>query len=101
MDLVELQKRLMTAARTNPPSDAVPYAFEKRIIARLPDRRFLDAWGLWSQTLWRAVAPCLAIMLMLGVWASLHRGDWAQAEGLAADLESAVYAPLDDLGSVW
>ena len=33
MNLVELQKKLLAAARTDVPGDQVPYAFEKRIMA--------------------------------------------------------------------
>ena len=41
MNLAELERKLIAAARANPPSDRVPYAFEKRIMARLaePARR--------------------------------------------------------------
>jgi anti-sigma-K factor RskA len=101
MDVAELQKRLIAAARAARPRDDVPYAFERRILARLADRPLLDNRALWTQTLWRAVAPCLVIVLMLGVWASFQPGDWAAEEGLAADLESAVYAPLNDLSNGW
>ena len=35
MNLEQLQKKLLAAARANPPADRVPYAFEKRILAQL------------------------------------------------------------------
>ena len=38
MNLAELERKLIAAARANPPSDRVPYAFEKRIMARLAAR---------------------------------------------------------------
>jgi hypothetical protein len=101
MELAELQERLLAAARASSPSDAVPHAFEKRIMARLADRSLPDLWALWGRTLWRAVVPSLVIVLMLGVWASFHPGELAPDEGLALDLESAVYAPLNDLGNPW
>ena len=68
MKLDELQKKLMEAARQNPPSDAVPYAFEKRITALLGSRREVDALSFWARALWRAAAPCAAVMLVLGIW---------------------------------
>ena len=69
MNLAKLERKIIAAARANPPSEAVPYAFEKRILARLAARPVLDRWELWGRALWRAVAPCTAIMLLLGAWA--------------------------------
>jgi hypothetical protein len=68
MKLDDLQKKLLAAARANPPGDTVPYAFEKRISALLKSRPVEDPLSLWARALWRAVAPCAAIMLLLGVW---------------------------------
>ena len=68
MNLDELQKKLLAAARANPPADQVPYAFEKRISALLKSRPMEDPLSLWARALWRAAAPCAAIMLLLSVW---------------------------------
>ena len=68
MNLDQLQKKLLAAARANPPADQVPYAFEKRISALLKSRPMEDPLSLWARALWRAAAPCAAIMLVLGVW---------------------------------
>ena len=68
MNLAELERKLIAAARANPPSDRVPYAFEKRIMARLAARPMADDWELWARALWRAAAPCVAIMVLLGAW---------------------------------
>ena len=68
MNLDDLQKKLLAAARANPPSDRVPFAFEKRITALLKSRPAMDPLSLWARALWRAAAPCAAIMLVLGVW---------------------------------
>jgi len=65
MKLSELQKKLIAAARANPPSDRVPYAFEKRITALLAARPVLDRWALWSRALWRGAVGCLAVMALL------------------------------------
>ena len=46
MNLAELEQKLVAAARANPPSDGVPYAFEKRIMARLATRPVMDDWAL-------------------------------------------------------
>ena len=60
MNLADLERKLIAAARRLPPSEAVPYAFEKRIMAHLRARPALDEWSLWARALWRAAAPCVA-----------------------------------------
>ena len=74
MDLVKLQQKLMAAAKATPPSDQVPYAFEKRIMARLTAPLAVDVWAVWGRWLWRAVTPCASVMVVLGVWvlATMH-----------------------------
>ena len=71
MNVAELNHKLIAAARANPPSDRVPYAFEKRILARLAGQRMPDDWALWARALWRAAAPCVAIMMLFSVWSYL------------------------------
>jgi hypothetical protein len=68
MNLPELEKKLLAAGRANSPGDRVPYAFEKRVMARLAGRSMEDPITLWARALWRAAAPCAAVMLMLGIW---------------------------------
>ncbi|PWU20921.1 MAG: hypothetical protein C5B50_02910 [Verrucomicrobia bacterium] len=64
MNLAKLHDHLIATARANPPSDAVPYAFETRMLARLRMRPALDHCGQWARALWLAVAPCVAIMAL-------------------------------------
>jgi hypothetical protein len=66
MNLDELERKLMAAARCNPPDDRVPHAFEKRIMARLKSCIPLDDWALWARALWRAAGTCAAVALLLG-----------------------------------
>jgi hypothetical protein len=68
MDLDKLHKKLITAAKATAPSDQVPYAFEKRIMARLTAPLAVDVWAVWGRWLWRAVTPCMSVMAGLGVW---------------------------------
>jgi hypothetical protein len=68
MNLDDLKKKLLAAARANPPGDQVPLAFEKRITALLKSQPGEDPLSLWARALWRAAAPCAAIMLLLGIW---------------------------------
>src|SRR5581483_9153776 len=47
MNLSELRQKLIAAARANSPADSVPYAFEKRILARLTGRPEADPLDFW------------------------------------------------------
>jgi hypothetical protein len=67
MKLDDLHSKLVAVARANPPSDQVPYAFEKRIMAHLRAPLPVDQWALWARALWRAAAPCVAVMVVMGV----------------------------------
>jgi hypothetical protein len=95
MNLAELERKLMAAARANPPSDRVPYAFEKRIMARLAARPMSDGWELWGRALWRAAAPCVAIMLLLGAWSFFTPQASAPATDLSQQLEQTLLAAVD------
>ncbi len=95
MNLAELEQKLVAAARANPPSDWVPYAFEKRIMARLAARPVVDDWALWARALWRAAAPCAAIMLLLGAWSFFAPPRNAPANDLSQQLEQTLLAAVD------
>lgn len=95
MDLTELQRKLVSAARIDAPSDRVPYAFEKRIMARLTAPPALDRAAIWANALWRAVAPCIAIMLLLSAWSFFIRPAKAPVTDLSQDLENTVFAAVD------
>jgi hypothetical protein len=101
MNLAELQKKLLAAARANRPGDHVPYAFEKRVMARLATKPSLDAFAVWNRTLWQAAAPCVAVMLLLGVWTFLAPRTDNSGATLAAELESTLYAPFDNQTEAW
>ena len=60
MNLVELQKKLIAAARTEVLDDRVPYAFEKRVSALLASRVAPQNLDLWVHGLWRAAVSCVA-----------------------------------------
>jgi hypothetical protein len=97
----ELQRRWIAAARAYPPSDAVPYAFEKRIMAHLKTRTKPDLWALWNQMLWRAAVPCIAVMMMVSAWSYLLENGSAPGDTLVAELENVVLAPVDTLEDSW
>src|SRR6187455_1322940 len=93
MNLQQLQAKLMSAARNNPPSDHVPFAFEKRIMARLA-KPVVDAWALWGKALWRAAAACVVAVAMLGGW-SLQT-ESSEGPDLSEEFEETVFAALDE-----
>ena len=90
MKIDQLQTRLLAAARADQPSDRVPHAFEKRILARLKESSGFDAWGYWGQMLWRATAPCAMIMIALSVWTIYT----VRENGPELNLEETVLAPV-------
>ena len=95
MNLVELQRKLITAARANPPGDGVPYAFEKRVTAMLASRVAPDHMALWVHGLWRAAVSCVAITMLLGAWAFFMPATTTSSNDLSQDLENTLLASLD------
>ncbi|HVM48106.1 MAG TPA: hypothetical protein VMU04_08765 [Candidatus Acidoferrum sp.] len=94
MKLNQLHQKLIEAARTNLPSDAVPYAFPKRIMARLPGRTATDPWASWSHALWRAAATCFAIMLLSTAWTFLAPHHAAPGTDLSQEFENTLVAAV-------
>ena len=101
MNMAELEKILLAAARANPPSDNVPYAFEERIMAQLAAKPAFDILATWNRTLWQAAAPCVAVTLLLGAWTRFAQHTDSSRETLAADLESSLYLPFDNSTETW
>jgi hypothetical protein len=97
MNLENLQRKLIAAARAARLSDRVPYAFEKRVMARLAEAARVDLLGAWSAALWRAAFGCLAVVALsaaFAMWTNRERpNDFSQ------EFETAVVAsagPVDD-----
>jgi hypothetical protein len=97
----DLQKRWLAAARAFPPSDAVPYAFQKRVMARLKAGVTRDLWAVWNQMLWRAAVPCVAVMIMASAWTYLLQNGSGSTDTLVAELENVVFAPVAALEDSW
>lgn len=85
--------KFSSLARSLPTDDRVPYAFEKRIMARLRNSKAADLWTAWSGTMWRAAFSCLLIFALTGV--AVTFSDTSHAELFASDLERTVLAPVD------
>jgi len=102
MNLTELERKLLAAAHSNPPSDTVPYAFQTRVMARLRSAGVPDGWALWAGALWRATVPCVAIVLLLGAWTFFASPSPAQGD-LSQEFENAVLAAANQQASdsIW
>ena len=61
---------MLAKMREMPADDRMPYAFEKRIMAHIKEAPEASAnlWELLGHSLWRAVVPCLAVMVLVAVW---------------------------------
>ena len=75
-----------------PPSDRVPFAFEKRVMARLAAREFNDFWASLGALLWRAVIPCFALTIIVGASSIAFS---SRPEDLGAQLDAVLLADLD------
>lgn len=94
MESSQLERKLLAAAKAHPPSDAVPYAFEQRIMARLRQMPVPDAWADWAGALWRAAAPCVAVAILFGVWSAFTPEPVTAATDLSQQLEQTVLASV-------
>ena len=107
MKIEKLQQALVKAARNAPEDDRVPYAFEKRVMARLREAVSpVDPLTLWNRALWRAVAPCMALTLAVSAWFAFtvpapKAAPAAQVEEPPLEFQQVLLAPLDDLGEIW
>ncbi len=95
MNIADLHRKLIKAAKANPPGDKVPYAFEKRIMAGLKGRPTLDAWGLWAGALWRAAVPCVAITVLLSAWSFFASSPQSVSSDLSQAIENTVLAAVE------
>ena len=101
----DILERLLTQTREIPANDRVPYAFEKRIMAHIKEApaAVADVWLAWSQSLWKAVVPCLAVLVMVAVWMNAPTdGTGATTpQGNAVPVVANFEAPTDeDLESI-
>ncbi|MFO1514740.1 MAG: hypothetical protein U1F83_17825 [Verrucomicrobiota bacterium] len=101
MNLEHLQKKLVAAARAHPPEDRVPYAFEKRILARLAAQPAADLSALWARALWRAAVPCVAVTILLAAlsftFVSPDSTATVSSDDLSQQFEQTLFASVDQL----
>ena len=101
MNLRQLQTLLLAAARAEPPDERVPYAFEKRILARLKAAPPADALALWARALWRAALPCVAVVCLLAAVSWLTPPPASAPADLAEHLEQTLLAGTGASEEVW
>jgi hypothetical protein len=99
MNLDNLQRKLIVAARAAQPNDRVPYAFEKRIMARLTESARIDLLGAWSVALWRAAVSCLAIVVLSGAWSLWSSYQHSDAD-FSQEFDTAVFASAGSVDDV-
>lgn len=94
MNVTELERKLIAAARANVPHDRVPYAFEKRIIALIPGMAPTDNVALWVRGLWQAAASCVVVAVLCGAWAFFNPAG-NSGEDLSQNLATTLLASVD------
>lgn len=100
MNLEDLQRKLLAAARANSPDERVPYAFEKRILARLASQPAVDGSALWARALWRAAIPCVAVTILFTTLSFTMVSETATVtseDDISQQFELALLAPADQL----
>jgi hypothetical protein len=95
MNLAELQKKLVAAARAEVVNDRVPYAFEKRVTALIASRVAPQHLDLWVCGLWRAAISCVAVALLCGAWTLFTPAASAGSDDLSQNFESTLLAAVD------
>jgi hypothetical protein len=95
MDIAELQKKLIAAARANAPGDQVPYAFEKRVTALIASRVAPENLDGWARGLWRAAVSCVAVALLCGAWEFLNPVTTNNTADLSQNFETTLLASVD------
>jgi hypothetical protein len=101
MNLADLHKNLISAARRNPPGDRVPYAFEQRVMARLKSVTPLDEWALWARALWCGAGICAVITLALCLTSLIPGGEIDAVASFSQDLEQTILASPDEGNVAW
>lgn len=96
MDIEKLRAKLIQAARSDEPAERVPYAFEKRIMARLGTDAVPASLMNWGAALWRTAIPCVIIMVLFSGWCILGSNSNPSSD-LSQDMERTVLAALQQV----
>lgn len=90
MNLAQLKDKLIATAKASAPGDTVPYAFEKRILARLTSRPVTDDWAQWARSLWCGAAACSLIALGMCIWAQVPDDEVELAMDFSQSIEQTI-----------
>jgi hypothetical protein len=101
MNLDGLRQKLIAAARSQRPSEEVPYGLTQRIMARLTERPALDPWMLWGRGLGRAAIACAAISLLAMALSYLPFDNTNSSASLDQEFASTMLAPAEQLSDSW
>jgi hypothetical protein len=94
VNVTELHRKLIAAARAGAPDDRVPYAFEKRIMALIPAIPRTNSAALWVRGLWQAALSCAAVALLCGAWSFFSPAS-NSSDDLSQNLETTLLASVD------
>jgi len=108
------EERFLKLARNIPVTEQTPYTFEKRIMTMVRDWRTENPFTIWSRVLWRAVAPCMGIMILTALMSFNHGEPTTDSQSLLSkdnteenfeidttDFETVMLASFDDLEYTW
>lgn len=85
-----LRDKLIAVAKGNRPGDSVPYAFEKRILARLSSVPVTDEWAQWARSLWYGAAACSLLALGICLWAQMPDDELELAMDFSQTIEQTI-----------
>jgi hypothetical protein len=95
MNIAELQKKLVAAARAEMLDDRVPHVFEKRVTALIASRVAQQNLDLWVRGLWRAAISCVAIAMLCGAWTLFTPATSSGSNDLSQNFENTLLASID------
>jgi len=95
MNIADLQQQLIAVARKQDPDERVPYAFEKRIMALIAERKAVAGRILWARGLWRAAVTCVALAVVCGAVSFFTPSAADNSNDLSQDLENTLLASVD------
>jgi hypothetical protein len=101
MNLNELHSKLIAAARSHPPSERVPLAFEKRIMARLPSVVGREDAVSWVRALWWGASACATIALLVSLWSFVPDNEIESVAGFSQEFEQTILASTEDGEAAW
>ena len=101
MNLQELADKLLRSARSSPSREAVPYAFEQRVMAQIRALPAPDLWAVWSAALWRAAMACLAITLLSSAWTLWASQSNSSQVEFSQEFESALVMTEPSFDEAW